>query len=68
MTIPNAAKMIGAGFLAVFLLVSPRIASSEGTTLKIATLAPEGSAWIQTFDDLNAELKKKTDNAVRLKV
>jgi TRAP-type C4-dicarboxylate transport system substrate-binding protein len=68
MRIPNVAKAIGAGILAVFLLVSPRIASSEGTTLKIATLAPEGSAWIQTFVDLNAELKKKTGNAVRLKV
>ena len=68
MRIPNVAKTIGAGFLAVFLLVSPHIAFSEGTTLKIATLAPEGSAWVQTFDDLNAELKKKTGNAVRLKV
>jgi TRAP-type C4-dicarboxylate transport system substrate-binding protein len=68
MRIPNVAKAIGAGFLAVFLLVSPRIAFAEGTTLKIATLAPEGSVWIQTFEDLNAELKKKTGNVVQLRI
>ncbi|UCD78358.1 MAG: TRAP transporter substrate-binding protein DctP [Desulfobacterales bacterium] len=64
----NVIKAIGIGFLIVFLLVSPRTAVSKDTTLKIATLAPEGSAWIQTFEDLNVELKKKTNGAVELKV
>lgn len=68
MSRPDVIKALGIGFLAVILLVSPRIAVSAGTILKIATLAPEGSAWIKTFDDLNAELKKKTNNEVRLKV
>ena len=68
MSRPNVIKALGVGFLTVFLLVSPRNAVSEGTILKIATLAPEGSVWIQTFEDLNAELKKKTNNAVQLRI
>jgi len=64
----NAIKTIGVGILIAFFQVSPGSADSKGTVLKIATLAPEGSAWIQTFEDLNAELKKKTNDAVELKV
>ena len=43
-------------------------ALAKTTTIKIATLAPEGSTWINTFEDLNAELKKRTKNGVRFKV
>ena len=68
MSRPNVIRALAIGFLAAFLLVSPRTAASAGTTLKIASLAPEGSAWIKTFDDLNAELKKKTGNEVKLRV
>ena len=64
----NLIKAIGVIFLIVFLLVAPRNAVSKAVTLKIATLAPEGSAWIQTFDDLNAAVKKKTNNGVRFKI
>ena len=68
MSSPNVIKVIGVWFLIVFLFVSPGSAVSKVTTIKIATLAPEGSSWIQTFEDLNAELKQKTSNSVRLKV
>ena len=68
MSRPKMIKAIGICLLMVFLILLPRRGISQGTTLKIATLAPEGSPWIQTFDDLNVELKKKTNNAVRLKV
>ena len=61
-------KAIGACILAVFLSAFPHRALSGGTTLKIATLAPEGSVWMQTFEDLNAELKQKTGNAVQLRI
>jgi TRAP-type C4-dicarboxylate transport system substrate-binding protein len=64
----NVIKALGVGFLAVLLLVSPRNAVSADTILKIATLAPEGSVWMQTFEDLNAELKKKTNNEVQLRI
>ena len=68
MSRPNAIRSIGVCFLIVVLFVSPRSAVSKVTTIKIATLAPEGSSWIRTFEDLNAELKQKTNNSVRLKV
>ncbi len=36
--------------------------------LKIATLAPEGSAWIKALIALNADIMKKTENRVQLKI
>jgi TRAP-type C4-dicarboxylate transport system substrate-binding protein len=68
MSTPKLIKTIGLGFLTVFLLVAPQSAFSKSVTMKIATLAPEGSAWMQTFNDLNAALKKKTNNGVRFKI
>ena len=68
MSRPNLIKAIEVSFLIVFLLVAPNSAASKAVTLKIATLAPEGSAWIQTFDDLNAAIKKKTNKGVRFKI
>jgi TRAP-type C4-dicarboxylate transport system substrate-binding protein len=68
MSSPILIKAIGVSLLIVFLLVAPHSAASKAVTIKIATLAPEGSAWIQTFDDLNAAVKKKTNNAVRFKI
>jgi TRAP-type C4-dicarboxylate transport system substrate-binding protein len=43
-------------------------AVSETTVIKLATLAPEGSAWTEIFNGLNTELKEKTNNGVRLKI
>ncbi len=68
MSSPNLIKAIGVSFLIVFLLIAPRNADAKAVTIKIATLAPQGSAWIQAFDDLNAAVKKKTNNAVRFKI
>ena len=68
MSRPNLIKAIGVSFLIVFLLIAPRNADAKAVTIKIATLAPQGSAWIQAFDDLNAAVKKKTNNAVRFKI
>ena len=65
---PNLIKAIGVSFLIVFLLAAPHSAAAKAVTIKIATLAPEGSAWIRTFDDLNAAVKKKTNNGVRFKI
>jgi TRAP-type C4-dicarboxylate transport system substrate-binding protein len=55
-------------FLAVFLLALPLAAEARSTTIKIATLAPEGSTYIQILNDINAELKQKTNNEVRLRI
>ena len=58
MSSPNLIKAMGVSFLIIFLLVAPHSADSKTVTIKIATLAPQGSAWIQTFDDLNTAVKK----------
>ena len=55
--------------LAALLLISTGgVAVSKTAVIKIATLAPEGSAWTEIFNDLNAELKTATNNGVRLKI
>ena len=38
------------------------------TTLKIATLAPEGSIWMQALNDAKAEVEAATAGAVKLKI
>jgi len=53
---------------ALFLLFAGGDAAAKSTVIKIATLAPDGSSWVEIFNDLNIELKKKTDNGVRLKI
>ena len=56
-------------FLVLLLLITTAgNAASKSRVIKLATLAPEGSAWIEIFNDLNAELKKKTNSGVRLKI
>ena len=68
MTRPNVIKALCMYFLTVFLLALPYAAEAKSTTIKIATLAPEGSTYIQILNDLNAELKQKTNNDVRLRI
>jgi TRAP-type C4-dicarboxylate transport system substrate-binding protein len=68
MSRPNVIRTMGVGILILFLFSIPPGAAAKAVTIKIATLAPEGSSWIQTFEDLNVELQKKTNNAVQLKV
>ena len=38
------------------------------TTLKIATLAPEGSIWMQALNDAKSEVETATAGAVKLKI
>jgi len=68
MSKPNVIKAIGISFLTVILLTAPLGAAAKTTTLKIATLAPEGSSYIQALNELNTELKQKTNNGVRLRI
>ena len=56
-------------FLVLLLLIATAgNAASKTTVIKLATLAPEGSAWTEIFNNLNTELKEKTKNGVRLKI
>jgi TRAP-type C4-dicarboxylate transport system substrate-binding protein len=40
---------------------------NEQYLIKLATLAPEGSLWMDTFHKINDEIEKKTDGKVRLR-
>ncbi len=41
---------------------------ADPVVIKFATLAPEGSAWMNTMKDLNQELKKETQGQVSFKI
>jgi TRAP-type C4-dicarboxylate transport system substrate-binding protein len=59
---------IGLMLIAFFLFLSPDNGAAKPILIKIATLAPEGSAWMQTFNALKSEILNKTDKAVRLRI
>ena len=63
-----AITAFGITVLISLIFASSAVGGSKNTTIKIATLAPEGSAWIQNLNDLNSELKKKTSNSVQFKI
>ena len=48
-------------------MFSPTPSVAKTVVIKLATLAPEGSSWIETFNAINAEIKQKTDGQVRCK-
>jgi TRAP-type C4-dicarboxylate transport system substrate-binding protein len=55
--------------LCVFLLLTQLSFGAESSvTIKLATLAPEGSSWVKTFNALNSEVKKKTENKVQFRI
>ena len=68
MSRPTLIKALVVSLLTVVLLIAPHEAAAKTTTIKIATLAPEGSTYIQALNDLKAELKQKTDNGVKLRI
>ena len=68
MTRSAAIRMMGTALLALLLWPLPGNADEKGFVIKIATLAPEGSSWIKTFQALNAEIMKKTGNRVQFKI
>ena len=43
-------------------------AASAQVTLKLATLAPEGSIWQQALQDAKTEIEAATGGAVKLKI
>jgi TRAP-type C4-dicarboxylate transport system substrate-binding protein len=49
------------------LLLLPAPARAEVVTLKIATLAPEGSAWMKLFGDWKGAIDKRTAGQVKVK-
>ena len=63
----NAIKKLGLFFLISFFLVPPIHGEEKGIVIKMATLAPEGSSWMKTFQALNAEVIKKTENKIQFR-
>lgn len=68
MAIPQMGKYMGFLWGVLFWVVLPLNSTAGTIQVKIATLAPEGSPWLQTFNLVNAELKKKTNNQIQLKI
>jgi len=56
------------GRMAGLALCLPLSALAGTTTLKIATLAPEGSIWMQALSDAKEEIAAATDGAVKIKI
>jgi TRAP-type C4-dicarboxylate transport system substrate-binding protein len=51
-----------------FLLLLPVSVAGKSVLIKIATLAPEGSSWMKTFNELTAEILQKTDQTVQFRI
>jgi TRAP-type C4-dicarboxylate transport system substrate-binding protein len=45
----------------------PGLSVGKPVILKLATLAPEGSPWMKTFDEVNLELESRTEGAVKMR-
>ena len=60
-------KNIGLILITCILLLSPSSSSAKTLVIKLATLAPEGSSWIATFNSIDKEVQEKTDRQVRFK-
>jgi len=56
------------GMLALLLCCAPAAGAEEGVTIKIATLAPDGSSWMKTLNTINTEVMEKTNDQVRFKI
>jgi TRAP-type C4-dicarboxylate transport system substrate-binding protein len=63
-----AIKIIGLSLLVPLILVQPTNGADKSWVIKLATLAPEGSSWMKTFNALNAEVMKRTENKVQFRI
>jgi TRAP-type C4-dicarboxylate transport system substrate-binding protein len=53
--------------LALFLFALPARAHAEVQTIKMATLAPDGSSWMNLFGKWKAAIEKRTSGQVKVK-
>ncbi|MBW2433874.1 MAG: TRAP transporter substrate-binding protein DctP [Deltaproteobacteria bacterium] len=60
--------IIGLGIILPLLMLSTTPATAKTVVIKLATLAPEGSSWSETFNAIDAEIQQKTDGQVRFKL
>ena len=60
-------KMVRFSLIILMLLASQAAGGAQPLEIKMATLAPEGSSWMKTFEAINAEVSKKTNAEVGFK-
>ena len=58
----------GIVLLCICLGPTPALCESKGSRIKMATLAPEGSSWMNAFKSLVEEVKGKTGNGIDFKI
>jgi TRAP-type C4-dicarboxylate transport system substrate-binding protein len=65
-------KMNAVGYsmlIILFFFLAPTVvAAQKANVIKIATLAPDGSTWIQTLNAINADISTKTNKQVRFRI
>jgi len=61
-------KILGFILSTSLLFISSANGAEKDLIIKMATLAPEGSSWMKTFNLLNSEVMKKTENRVRFRI
>ena len=60
-------KILGLGLLAFLFFTQTAMGAEKSLLIKMGTLAPEGSSWMKTFNTLNTEVMKKTENKVQFR-
>ncbi len=53
--------------LALLAALLPLAGATPAATLKIATVVPEGSAWMKEMRDAASEIEQRTEGRVKLK-
>jgi TRAP-type C4-dicarboxylate transport system substrate-binding protein len=61
-------KILGLSLLAFLFFTQTAMGAEKSLLIKMGTLAPEGSSWMKTFNTLNTEVMKKTENKVQFRV
>ena len=60
-------KNVGLILIVWVFMLPPASSSAKTIMIKLATLAPEGSSWVTTFNSIAKEVQEKTDRQVRFK-
>jgi TRAP-type transport system periplasmic protein len=60
-------KLLSFAFLAATFVAAARPARAENMELRLATLAPSGSPWMEVLDKASGEIKDKTSGRVTIK-
>jgi TRAP-type C4-dicarboxylate transport system substrate-binding protein len=61
-------KRLKMGLIICLISTGSALGAEKPSLIKVATLAPEGSAWMKTLTALNAEVSKKTGNQVQFRI